>query len=94
MPRLLDPLATRMSETLSFFDQVNQNFDKAAAYTKHPRGLLEQIKVCNSVYHVAFPVEKDDGSIEVIHAWRAEHSQHKLPTKGGSATTIGSTRTR
>jgi len=72
-----------MSENLSFFDQVNANFDKAAAYTKHPKGLLEQIKVCNSVYHMAFPIEKDDGSIEVIHAWRAEHSQHKLPTKGG-----------
>ena len=71
-----------MSE-ISFFDQVNANFDKAAAYTKHSKGLLEQIKVCNSVYHMAFPVEKDDGSIEVIHAWRAEHSQHKLPTKGG-----------
>jgi glutamate dehydrogenase (NAD(P)+) len=72
-----------MSETLSFFDQVTQNFEKAAAYTKHPRGLLDQIKICNSVYHMAFPIEKDDGSIEVIHAWRAEHSQHKLPTKGG-----------
>ncbi|MCB1007610.1 MAG: Glu/Leu/Phe/Val dehydrogenase [Acidobacteria bacterium] len=72
-----------MSDHLSFFDQVNQNFEKAAAYTKHPRGLLDQIKTCNSVYHMAFPIEKDDGSIEVIHAWRAEHSQHKLPTKGG-----------
>jgi glutamate dehydrogenase (NAD(P)+) len=72
----------RMSETV-FFDQVNLNFDRAAAYTKHDKNLLEQIKVCNSVYHMAFPIEKDDGSIEVIHAWRAEHSQHKLPTKGG-----------
>jgi glutamate dehydrogenase (NAD(P)+) len=72
-----------MSENLSFFDQVNANFDKAAAYTKHPQGLLEQIKTCNSVYHMAFPIEKDDGSIEVVHGWRAEHSQHKLPTKGG-----------
>jgi glutamate dehydrogenase (NAD(P)+) len=72
-----------MSENLSFFDQVCQNFDKAAAYTQYPKGLLEQIKVCNSVYHMAFPIAKDDGSIEVIHAWRAEHSQHKLPTKGG-----------
>ena len=68
---------------LSFFDQVNANFDKAAAYTKHASGILEQIKTCNSVYHMAFPIEKDDGSVEVIHAWRAEHSQHKLPTKGG-----------
>ena len=72
-----------MSENLSFFDQVNANFDKAATYTKHPKGLLEQIKICNSVYRMAFPIEKDDGSIEVIYAWRAEHSQHKLPTKGG-----------
>jgi len=72
-----------MSETISFFEQVNASFDKAAAYTKYPHGLLEQIRVCNSVYHVAFPIEKDDGTIEVVHAWRAEHSQHKLPTKGG-----------
>jgi len=72
-----------MSETLSFFDQVNANFDRAASYTRHPKGVLEQIKTCNSVYHLAFPVERDDGSIEVVHAWRAEHSQHKLPTKGG-----------
>jgi len=72
-----------MSSEISFFDQVCSNFDRAAAYTTYPKGLLEQIKVCNSVYHMAFPIEKDDGSIEVIHAWRAEHSQHKLPTKGG-----------
>jgi glutamate dehydrogenase (NAD(P)+) len=72
-----------MSGTVSFFDQVNQNFEKAAAYTKHPRGLLDQSRICNSVYHMAFPIERDDGRIEVIHGWRAEHSQHKLPTKGG-----------
>jgi glutamate dehydrogenase (NAD(P)+) len=72
-----------MSGEIKFFDQVNANFDRAAAYTRHSQGLLEQIKVCNSVYHMAFPIEKDDGTIEVIHAWRAEHSQHKLPTKGG-----------
>jgi glutamate dehydrogenase (NAD(P)+) len=71
-----------MSE-IKFFDQVNANFDKAAAYTKLPKGLLSQMKTCNSVYRMAFPVEKDDGSIEVIDAWRSEHSHHKLPTKGG-----------
>ncbi len=69
--------------TISFFDQVNQNFDKAASLTDHDPRLLNQIKACNSVYRVAFPLKRDDGSIEVIHGWRAEHSQHKLPTKGG-----------
>ncbi len=72
-----------MSQEPSFWDQVVRNFDKAASYTKHPKGLLDQIKGCNAVYRLAFPVKKDDGSVEVIHAWRAEHSHHKLPTKGG-----------
>ncbi|MBZ0113805.1 MAG: Glu/Leu/Phe/Val dehydrogenase [Thermoanaerobaculia bacterium] len=69
--------------SISFFDQVNRSFDKAAALTDHDPRLLVQIKACNSVYRVAFPIKRDDGSIEVIHGWRAEHSQHKLPTKGG-----------
>jgi glutamate dehydrogenase (NAD(P)+) len=67
---------------VSFFEQVNRNFDRAAALTNHPQGLLEIIKTCNSVYHFTFPLEREDG-VEVIHAWRAEHSHHKLPTKGG-----------
>jgi glutamate dehydrogenase (NAD(P)+) len=66
-----------------FFDQVNQAFDKAAEFSEHDKGLLVQIKNCNNVYHITFPLERDDGSIEVIHGWRVEHSHHKLPTKGG-----------
>jgi glutamate dehydrogenase (NAD(P)+) len=66
-----------------FFDQVNRQFDRAAVFTKHDPTLLNQIKVCNSVYYVSFPIRRDNGTIEVMHAWRAEHSQHKLPTKGG-----------
>ena len=72
------------NQHVSFFDQVNRNFERAAALTKHPRGLLDTIKNCNSVYHFTFPLERDNGEeVEVIHAWRAEHSHHKLPTKGG-----------
>jgi glutamate dehydrogenase (NAD(P)+) len=70
-------------QEVSFFEQVNRAFDKAAVLTDHDPRLLAQIKSCNSVYRVAFPLVRDDGSIEVIHAWRAEHSQHKRPTKGG-----------
>ncbi|GAX63053.1 glutamate dehydrogenase (NAD(P)(+)) [Candidatus Scalindua japonica] len=72
-----------METVLPFFEQVNLNFDKAGGYTNYPPGLLEQIKICNSVYHMTFPLKRDDGKIETIHAWRAEHSHHKLPTKGG-----------
>jgi glutamate dehydrogenase (NAD(P)+) len=72
-----------MTSPISFFDQVNTNFDRAAALTDHPQGILEQIKAINSVIHFTFPLKRDDGTIEVMQAWRAEHSQHKLPTKGG-----------
>ncbi len=72
-----------MSEQYSFYEQVNRGFDRAARMTSHDPRLLRQIRACNSVYHVSFPVKRDDGSMDMIHAWRAEHSHHKLPTKGG-----------
>ena len=68
---------------ISFLKQVNKMFDRAAKYTALEPGLLKQIKMCNSVYAMEFPLKKDDGSIVTIRAWRAEHSHHKLPTKGG-----------
>jgi glutamate dehydrogenase (NAD(P)+) len=72
-----------MTAPISFFDQVNANFDRAAAYTDYSPGLLNQIKEINNVIHFTFPIRRDGGEIEVLHAWRAEHSHHMLPTKGG-----------
>lgn len=67
----------------SFFQSVERSFDKAAKFTKWDLGILEQIKACNSVYQMRFPVKRDDGSIEVIEAYRVQHSHHKAPCKGG-----------
>ena len=67
---------------LSFFESVNRNFDRAAAHTNIPKGLLEQIKVCNAVYEMTFPV-KIGNQYQVIEAFRVQHSHHRLPTKGG-----------
>ncbi len=67
----------------SFFESVSHYFDRAAAYSEVEPGLLAQVKACNAVYRMRFPVRRDDGSIEVVEAFRAEHSFHRLPTKGG-----------
>jgi glutamate dehydrogenase (NAD(P)+) len=67
----------------SFFHSVEKSFDKASKYTKWENGILEQIKACNSIYSMRFPVKMDDGRIEVIEAYRIQHSQHKSPCKGG-----------
>jgi glutamate dehydrogenase (NAD(P)+) len=72
-----------MSLGTSFLDQVNRAFDRAAAFTPHDPALLSNIKECKNLFYTSFPVKRDDGSIEVMHAWRAEHSHHKLPCKGG-----------
>jgi len=67
----------------SFFKSVERSFDKAAKFTTWENGILEQIKACNSIYSMRFPVKMDDGHIEVIEAYRVQHSQHKSPCKGG-----------
>jgi glutamate dehydrogenase (NAD(P)+) len=66
----------------SFFQSVERSFDKAAVYTEWDKGILEQIKVCNSVYQMRFPVKIGE-KIEVIEAYRVQHSHHKTPCKGG-----------
>lgn len=73
-----------MSQTeYSFFEAVGKSFDNAARFTKWDRGILEQIKACNAVYRMRFPIKRDNGTIEVIEAYRVQHSQHKAPCKGG-----------
>ncbi|MGE4054339.1 MAG: Glu/Leu/Phe/Val dehydrogenase [Vicinamibacterales bacterium] len=62
---------------------VNRYFDKAAQFTTIPADLLAQVRVVNSVYRFQFPVRKRTGGITVVSAWRAQHSHHRLPVKGG-----------
>lgn len=66
-----------------FFSDLTRTFDRAASFGPHPHGLLDQIKRCNALYRFDFPVRQSDGAIQVVRAWRAEHSHHRLPLKGG-----------
>jgi glutamate dehydrogenase (NAD(P)+) len=75
-------MAVKNNHELSFYESVNRNFNRAAAHTNIPKGLLSQIQVCNSVYQMAFPV-KIGNQFRVIEAYRVQHSHHRLPTKGG-----------
>jgi len=69
-------------EDLNLWNIVSRQFDKAAATLDVPKGLLDQIKACNAVYYMQFPVRIGD-RYELFQGWRAEHSQHRKPTKGG-----------
>ena len=65
-----------------FFEAVEKSFDKATPFTNWDPGVLEQIKQCNAVYRMYFPVKIGE-KIEVIKAYRVQHSHHKTPCKGG-----------
>ncbi len=75
-------MAEKTKATYSFFESVEESFDRAAQFTSWDSGILEQIKACNSVYRMRFPV-KIANEVQVIEAYRVQHSHHKLPCKGG-----------
>lgn len=51
---------------------------------KRVRGYLSLLGPCHAVLEVAFPLKRDNGDYVMINGWRAQHSHHRLPCKGGS----------
>ncbi|MGQ0553538.1 MAG: Glu/Leu/Phe/Val family dehydrogenase [Planctomycetota bacterium] len=75
-------VADPVKEDLNFNNIVSNLFDRAAKHLKLDSGLLAQIKACNNLYSFHFPV-KVDGKLQMFQGWRAEHSHHRKPLKGG-----------
>jgi glutamate dehydrogenase (NAD(P)+) len=76
-------MATRQkNKTLSFSQAVNHMADRAFKVLKMDPGIANAIKSCDSIIEVNFPVNIK-GKIEVFTGWRATHSTHRLPAKGG-----------
>lgn len=73
----------------NFVEQTNQYFDQAAEFLlKNKPGLvtkdlLDFIRPPKTVLKLNMPLRRDDGTIEVIPAYRAQHSFHRVPCKGG-----------
>ncbi|MHC5009792.1 MAG: Glu/Leu/Phe/Val family dehydrogenase [Planctomycetota bacterium] len=61
---------------------VYRYFDKAAEALRLPAHLAQQIRQCNNVYEFTFPVRVGK-TFQVFTGWRAEHSPHRKPLKGG-----------
>ncbi|MFT5351181.1 MAG: glutamate dehydrogenase (NAD(P)+) [Planctomycetota bacterium] len=70
------------SSTLSFSESVNHMADRAFLAMDMAPDIAAAIKACNSTIKVNFPVNIK-GRVEVFTGWRAVHSSHRLPAKGG-----------
>ena len=70
------------NKELSFRESVNLSCDLAMRTLDIPEGISKYIRNVNNVYQVRFPV-KIKGEIETFIGWRAVHSDHRLPAKGG-----------
>lgn len=47
------------------------------------KGTLDVMKPCADVLSIMFPVKRDNGEFEIIQGYRAQHSHHRTPCKGG-----------
>ena len=70
------------TKELTFLEGVERMLERALATLDLPPGLGEQMKVCRSVYQVRFTIGFR-GGYRVFTGWRAVHSEHRLPSKGG-----------
>ena len=66
----------------SFRESVDIMYNRAVDLIKLPPGLKEKIRVCNATYTTRFGVRLR-GEIHTFIGYRAVHSDHMDPFKGG-----------
>ena len=67
-----------------FLEQVDLFFNRAASKTGIAPDMLEFIKTCDTVIRFNIPLRRDNGKLENITCYGAQHKHHFLPVKGGT----------
>jgi len=63
--------------------QIKANKRSVEQKKQEIHGIFEFMLPCKSILETNFRVKLDDGSTKVFSGYRAQHSHHRLPTKGG-----------
>lgn len=66
----------------SFLEMVNIFCNRSVPFISDKK-YLETIRECDSTLSINFPLIRDNGKIETIRGYRAQHSHHISPCKGG-----------
>jgi glutamate dehydrogenase (NAD(P)+) len=76
-------LAPRHTKETSLFDVAVEQFNIAADVIGLDDDMRRILSVCKREFTVNFPVEMDDGSVQVFTGHRVHHNSGPGPTKGG-----------
>jgi len=72
----------KLDKKPTFLENVGMMVNDTIDRIKIDPNISKILKTCRSVIQLKFPV-KIKGEIEIFHGWRAVHSSHRLPVKGG-----------
>ncbi|MAG55351.1 MAG: glutamate dehydrogenase [Planctomycetes bacterium] len=72
----------KAAEDVNLLHVVHSQFERAAAGLNLAPGLVDSIRICNNVFAFKFPVRVED-EVRIYQGFRAEHSHHRKPLKGG-----------
>lgn len=72
-----------MLENTNPYEIVKQQIDRAAEIIGIDKSVTNILKSPARVLSVSFPVEMDDGSVQVFEGFRSQHNDALGPTKGG-----------
>jgi len=67
-----------------FLENVQLFLKRAAGKLDIPADIYEYIEKCHSVVRFDVPLLMDNGKYKSVTCYRAQHSTHQLPTKGGT----------
>ena len=73
---------TELDKKPTFLENVEMMVNDTIDCIKIDSNISKILKTCRSVIQLKFPV-KIKGEIKIFHGWRAVHSNHRLPVKGG-----------
>lgn len=76
--------AKKLRKEPRFLEMVQLFVRRASKISGVPKDRRKYIKECDSILRVNFPVILDNGKIEKITGYRAQHKHHWLPVKGGT----------
>ncbi|MFB6353607.1 MAG: Glu/Leu/Phe/Val dehydrogenase, partial [Halobacteriales archaeon] len=72
-----------MDEAVNPFSSLREQIDDAAGFVDAPDDVIERLKTPERVLEANLAVERDDGSLEVVRAYRSQFNGARGPYKGG-----------